>query len=90
MSLFSIYFQNKCGLYVSEDKRRSGSGPTVVRYPGRNWKRNHPKPMLFEDPIEERDLIEDSYKRELIARALTPTKSEYLATLDGKSNNPEI
>ena len=46
--------------------------------------------MLFEDPIEERDLIEDSYKRELIARALTPTKSEYLATLDGKSNNPEI
>ena len=41
--------------------------------------------MLFEDPVEERDLTEDSYNRELIARALTPTTSEYLATFDGKS-----
>lgn len=74
--------QNKCGLYVSEDRRRSGSGPTVIRYPGRKWKRSDPKPMLFEDPIEERDLTEDSYNRDLIARALTPTTSEYLATFD--------
>ena len=62
----------------------------MIRYPGRNWKRIDPKPMLFEDPIEERDLIEDSYKRELFARALRPTTNAYLATLDGKSNNPEI
>ena len=40
--------------------------------------------MLFEDPVEERDLTEDSYNRELIARALTPTTSEYLATFDEK------
>lgn len=57
----------------------------MIRYPGRKWKRNDPKPMLFEDPVEERDLTEDSYNRELIARALTPTTSEYLATFDGKS-----
>ena len=39
--------------------------------------------MLFEDPVEEQDLTDDSYNRELIARALTPTTSEYLATFDG-------
>ena len=55
----------------------------MIRYPGRKWKRSDPKPMLFEDPVEERDLTEDSYNRELIARALTPTTSEYLATFDG-------
>ena len=47
--------------------------------------------MLFEDPVEERDLTEDSYNRELIARALTPTTSEYLATFDGKlKSNPHM
>ena len=42
--------------------------------------------MLFEDPVEEQDLTDDSYNRELIARALTPTTSEYLATFDGTKN----
>lgn len=74
--------QSKCGLYVSEDKRRRGAGTSVIRYPGRKWKRTDPKPMLFDDPEVERHLMEDSYNRDLIARALTPTTSEYLATFD--------
>jgi hypothetical protein len=82
--------QDKCGLYLKESSRLVCGGSTSVRYPGRKWvkkgetgsKTGNGNKMLCDDPIMEIRLFEDSYNRELMARALANPPTDYLASFD--------